>query len=696
MMKNNLTLLVIIMFFNLLLNRITIASDCSDMNNQEIIRLDTEGGPLYQSPVQDQDGIGTCYANATSIALKTALPGQPDLSYLQLAINYAQKNETPKNKLNGVDSAFKSDSGPGEVLINGGYVCDTIKATQENQNGVCKRNDVALENLLFNSSASSFHDSAMLQNKIIQATSEYYDSVKNNLVPGAAVEDISHRINRMTKQQQKFKKAIEQRQKEYTKEFCSKPDISIAESVTKNIIAKIYLHLKNKGISASNLSRVKNPLDKKLFFFTLSSGNPLSSDGPDSEVIISLPKDTKDFLLKNYMKQMLASPPPISAQAVYKNIIKDMTPKLDPEIYKAFFEKISPSDVSILEKDFSRYVKRDIDECAEKNKLAYYNNLDGLVKDFSGMGCEAYKKQSISLNKLSVLLSDNNLSSLEQLNNYITNIPHLSYEEALRAITAPNCNNSNKIHIPSALTCVNNSKSYTQVLEQYVYDHHLKTQVEVNVLVKNAEAAERTRVSAAFDAEIVAINVNPLYLNKIDKESIEKKNSAIKTAEDKKKNQLKEVTATIRNVIMKSLVGAETETALWNNYKESNKNKFRSDTLTRLKNSKQAITLSICTRVFDDQNATALRDGSCQKDSSLNNKYASVGGYHAVTVTGAKCLNGKISYLVQNSWGDWNQIKETKNADQTQHYETEFGKAWFSEDELINNTFNYQNIDFKK
>ena len=112
------------------------------MVNGETIRLDQTGGSLESFHIQDQDGLGTCYANAATVMLQSTLSDHPEVSYLQLAMiskidkienlkkSFAQKNEAP--------IFAKPPSDPKEtknwsLVIDGGDICSTINKVKEYQ-----------------------------------------------------------------------------------------------------------------------------------------------------------------------------------------------------------------------------------------------------------------------------------------------------------------------------------------------------------------------------------------------------------------------------------------------------------------------------------------------------------------------------------------------------------------------------------
>lgn len=168
------------------------------------------------------------------------------------------------------------------------------------------------------------------------------------------------------------------------------------------------------------------------------------------------------------------------------------------------------------------------------------------------------------------------------------------------------------------------------------------------------------------------------------------KDYQLKNAEIEKENRKKRAGGVAAAKIPKDIAGAD-EPRYWNAYVQNNKREFNSDAINLLKNQKQAIPITLCTRMFTQLDSQALRDGRCEKDGA-DNTYQSVGGYHAMTVVGVRCQKGKLNYLIQNSWGDWESIKSAKNADGSQHFEHEFGKAWMNEDEVMDNSYGYQKI----
>jgi hypothetical protein len=99
------------------------------------VSLTSSGKSLQDLTIQDQDSLGTCYANAASTMLKSVLDKHPDISYLHASIKTAGSNGKdpyigPEGKLfvddNNICSAVLS------LKNNGGY-CPKKYSLPENQ-----------------------------------------------------------------------------------------------------------------------------------------------------------------------------------------------------------------------------------------------------------------------------------------------------------------------------------------------------------------------------------------------------------------------------------------------------------------------------------------------------------------------------------------------------------------------------------
>lgn len=93
-----------------------------------------KGKPLESHKTLDQDGLGICYAMSTSVALKTVLPNNPDVSYLHIGLQ-TQKNNKDK---------FYDDKSK-RFYVDGGDECETFNNLQMS-GGACSKEQSPYEN----------------------------------------------------------------------------------------------------------------------------------------------------------------------------------------------------------------------------------------------------------------------------------------------------------------------------------------------------------------------------------------------------------------------------------------------------------------------------------------------------------------------------------------------------------------------
>jgi hypothetical protein len=94
----------------------------------------------------------------------------------------------------------------------------------------------------------------------------------------------------------------------------------------------------------------------------------------------------------------------------------------------------------------------------------------------------------------------------------------------------------------------------------------------------------------------------------------------------------------------------------------------------------KAVGLSMCTSFYDNNESGAFYNKTNQCDPTKKH------GFHAVTMIGYKCVQGKLKYLIQNSWGDWASAEPKFEKDS-------HGKAWMDEEDLVKNTYQLDVMD---
>lgn len=160
------------LFFVFLFSFKALAQNCADMRDGEVIRIDEDNKSLANYRVQDQDGLGSCYANSASLLLQAALPNNPEISYLHLATLYKKENlkkmreEAKSSKdyaiyANKLENADKAINGEGKALhwnlaLDMGNTCGVINTVKEmqrknNRPALCIRTDLNLEKIIASS-----------------------------------------------------------------------------------------------------------------------------------------------------------------------------------------------------------------------------------------------------------------------------------------------------------------------------------------------------------------------------------------------------------------------------------------------------------------------------------------------------------------------------------------------------------------
>ncbi len=114
-----------ILFISLiLLNSVHASQSCNESTN---VRLDQKGGTLAGLQVQDQDGLGTCYANAASLLLQAEDPYHRRFSYISMAMTHKQgkmDNTYGMGKYNHEKKYY-------DFFLDEGVTCDVINSVQK-------------------------------------------------------------------------------------------------------------------------------------------------------------------------------------------------------------------------------------------------------------------------------------------------------------------------------------------------------------------------------------------------------------------------------------------------------------------------------------------------------------------------------------------------------------------------------------
>lgn len=621
------------------------AQDCGEIKDGAVSRLDEPGRSLANSRVQDQDGLGTCYANSASLMLQSALPNNPDISYLHLSINRAERLVQKEYRSQGKTQALKDN---GDLLVDAGFSCESIKLAKEN-GGVCERKNVALEQMMFRTDVNQFSDPSWAQLDLLKKVSTYYDGMlrdfstpakpeekksrsffsnESSRAPGkyserpnslesffsrifgtkpdaeaAPVVDNENQLQpvkeesnpapvvpvKPKEENEKFvqyrellKKVIDENRDKYAKKICEKVDTTNSLKVAQNLLMRIQNNVNANKYKKFPPSRYKLFQLKIGFAFDMKvNGVPVVEAKVDDKF--------KKALEDHYLKQLTnESRKPESAEQAFKETLYKIDPAAPKKMIDDLVADFSADDKELLNADYKRYALKDYSSCAPNAKMDYLKNDDGLVKDFTGAGCpSSFVKHVKNLQQMIIGLDKYNFDNIDRINDFISNLPSLSYDKAMMQLLAPGCSEDKKIKIPKEVSCQSKRFSYP---------------------------GSRDDDDATTERHLASM-----------------------------------------------------------------RKEFMSDSLKSI-NGNKAVGLSMCTGFYSQEGASEFYTKTNLCDATKKH------GFHAVTMIGYKCERGKMKYLIQNSWGAWDTANGRFEKDS-------HGKAWMGEDELIKNTYQLDIMD---
>jgi len=464
-----------------------LAQDCGDMADGTVSRLDEPGKSLANARVQDQDGLGTCYANTASLMLQSAMPDNPEISYLQLSINRAETLVQKEYRSQGKSQAFKDN---GDLLLDAGFSCEAIKLAKDN-GGVCERKNVALEQMMFKTDLNQFSDPNWAQVDLLKRVSTYYDGMLRDFATLKKNGQDSNESSRSTERAPSAKKSffsklfgtdddqqsgsdqiknstlskdekaekfeqykklltkvIDENRDKYAQRKCEKVDTGNSMKVTQNLLMRIQNNL--------NAQKYKKFPEVKYKVFQLKIGYALNMRVNGVPVVeAKVDERFKKTLEDVYLKQLTNGvKKPESALLAFKDALYKVDPNTPKKLIDDLVADFSADDKDLLNQDYKRYVQKDYSSCAPTGQLEYLASDDGLLKDFVGSGCSSdFIKHVKNLQQMIIGLDRYNFDNIDRLNAFISNLPNMSYDTAMMQLLAPDCNEEKKIKIPSDVSC---------------------------------------------------------------------------------------------------------------------------------------------------------------------------------------------------------------------------------------------------
>ncbi|WP_408095650.1 hypothetical protein ACJVC5_11450 [Peredibacter sp. HCB2-198] len=450
-----------------------IALECGDVPEGTVVRIDQGNGSLSKAAVQDQDGIGSCYANQASLMLQSVVPGNPNISYLSLGVFYAHDVNLPKQREQGNKRYTISEKKADNTIVVDAYTgldsgsgCRTINNAVERQKktgvgSLCRAEDVSLEHNFFDEKGNS-QDPGFIQDKSILQASRYMNAYQKAF--GYAFEkdkNIQEKREAADKFSLALKNFVQNQSDEFFEKHCIKKDPSIIQkAVTDSLIRATAKRINCFSPQMIIPNNTKDPVCKGL----RKVGILFLDDAKSSKVIAYLNNDIKDKISK-------------SVDAFYqsKNGYGDMLSKLR-EFYlslasgnktqkEAFanlmMESLSPENNTKLEDSYKQIALKQIDKCKAESMLSFFKDKQEFL--------EKAKQDSVLCNYLEVLEGTSDLAGvlpkdafkdMSSFLDFLTAKAGLNYDDAMLALIASDCSPEKRVRIPENLVCENKRVDY--------------------------------------------------------------------------------------------------------------------------------------------------------------------------------------------------------------------------------------------
>lgn len=455
----------------LIFNNVAHAVDCEDIKNGETFRVDQNGGSLENFHVQDQDGLGSCYANSASLLLQASLENHPEVSYLQLAsiskaddleskrklaqkaddyYIYAKKEENSSKAINGGGDALKWS-----LALDGGDICEVVaaaKAQQETQKAavLCPRKEMNLEAIATNG------DPRQSQFKSILESSKYMNLFQGSFSDINKDETFFNRkkIRDAKRKYENFKQAfsslIAEKKKMLTESSCG--------TINDDSIGRLVQPAIQDALGYDNCfkDQKNSPYFCKVSLALVSG---VGKKGDYSYEVNQLnSRFSKDFLSKLNAPGKVISPEQIKKDFSDTLLSNLKLSKYEQSYAKNFANKLAediPSDkLNDIATEFNEIKTTGTSQRCMERSLVDYIGSKRFENDWKQdqVLCE---NQQLMLQASQVIVEydKSGLKGIDQALDFLFDKARLNYDEALMAIYALDCKAEEKIEIPKNLTC---------------------------------------------------------------------------------------------------------------------------------------------------------------------------------------------------------------------------------------------------
>lgn len=470
------------------------AQDCANLKDGEEIRLDRQQMPLVNSKIQDQDGLGTCYANTSAVMLQSVIDGHPNVSYMQMMLNYAQ-NVNRNN--DGAGFGLGKD---GKLLTDTGEICKMIDLAKKS-GGVCRLEDVVYENL------SNSFDTHNGKKRLINALSQYYENVSKQFnVSSAFNPEKTEKAKENYRSE--LKNLLNSNMNMFMKKNCNEFDMTNAQNVVHALAALIETEKQDWNGNEE--------LEKKLMPFRVA---PLSYYSVKKTINgvetfqFSLKPEVLNLLNNDYAEKLKSIAVPPSAKVVFAEALAKHTEYggLNRDKVLDLLNFIDPAVVQKLEEDYQRYTMRDPRVC-QNNQLDYLSKNHEFMNDFKQNSClNQYSHLGENIADAAKELLGITGIDLSKLNDFILNSMNLNYDEALGQLLTPNCTEDKKVKIPTGLDCRYHEIEFSREQKQNPSLFLKKKDYEKKILAEEIKRSMQQGKAASFTLCTIFFKDNPHY-----------------------------------------------------------------------------------------------------------------------------------------------------------------------------------------
>lgn len=410
----------------------------------EKLSLFDSGNSLSTHRVQDQDGLGTCYANASSVVLKSVLPNHPDVSYVNSALEASTRGVNASWVSNN-NRFIRRNGDKVQDITYGGFTCRTVDAVKQ-AGGACPATQSILEN-------RTLRDS-YVQERLMKNMGTYFDDLNN----------IQSNPDEALKFKEQLTLAVESLNAERAKlvDACNadkSAPIPVSEGL-KRMIGVELLSLKNKPCE----QQIKNAFKTILPRSTIGADRNeiILTDGIKSSLLTMIDTNPaiKTILTKAASGQTLTPRENLSIMDNFGRILNDFLKNnvTSPEMTACLSGQFTPTAAAnVMGTSFVADMKRQKQMNCDQE--VQNSTIMAAVKTAEGNQCIPPARLEVILSAIAPLIEVGSAIDASMLNN-LSN-PMATLGNQLKQMIAPGCQDRANLINMDNVSC----KSYSTCQE---------------------------------------------------------------------------------------------------------------------------------------------------------------------------------------------------------------------------------------